>query len=81
MDKKYMKRVMDDHLKIRLSSSGAVLIEGAKWCGKTRTAKEHAVSAVYMHDPDLRENMFTSFGNAYEREDGVLVVPIGCLKN
>ena len=25
--------------------------------------------------------VITSFGNAYEREDGVLVVPIGCLKN
>ena len=51
-----MKRVIDDHLKTRLRSSGAVLIEGAKWCGKTRTAKEHAASTVYMHDPDLREN-------------------------
>ena len=56
MSDRYMKRVMDGHLEGRLRSSGAVLIEGAKWCGKTRTAKEHAASAIYMQDPDLREN-------------------------
>lgn len=50
-----MKRVIDGYLEGRLKSSGAVLIEGAKWCGKTRTAKEHAASALYMQDPDLRD--------------------------
>jgi len=29
-----------------------VLIEGPKWCGKTRTAEEKAASALYMQDPD-----------------------------
>jgi len=56
MSGKYMKRVIDGYLKGRLDSVGAILIEGAKWCGKTRTAKEHAASAVYMQDPDLREH-------------------------
>ncbi len=35
-----------------LQSSGAVLIEGAKWCGKTRTASNAAKSILYMQDPD-----------------------------
>jgi len=55
MSDKYMKRVVDGHLKDRLRSSGAVLIEGTKWCGKTRTSKEHAASTIYMQDPDRRK--------------------------
>ena len=31
---------------------GAVLIEGAKWCGKTSTASNVARSTLYMQDPD-----------------------------
>jgi len=51
-----MKRVIDDYFEGRMRSSGAVLIEGAKSCGKTRTAKEHAASILYMHEPDQRED-------------------------
>ena len=35
-----------------LKASGAVLIEGAKWCGKTSTAQQAARSSLYMQDPD-----------------------------
>ncbi|MDR0287111.1 MAG: AAA family ATPase, partial [Clostridiales bacterium] len=35
-----------------MEASGAVLIEGPKWCGKTRTAEKKAVSVLYMQDPD-----------------------------
>jgi predicted AAA+ superfamily ATPase len=35
-----------------LKSSGAVLIEGAKWCGKTSTATHASESVVYLQDPD-----------------------------
>lgn len=35
-----------------LQSSGAVLIEGPKWCGKTSTASVAAKSILYMQDPD-----------------------------
>jgi hypothetical protein len=35
-----------------LQSAGAVLIEGAKWCGKTRTGTTVARSILYMQDPD-----------------------------
>jgi len=42
----YRKRFVDDVLAKRLQSSGAVLIEGAKGCGKTETAKRAAASVV-----------------------------------
>ena len=52
----YMKRVCDDILSLELQAAGAVLIEGAKWCGKSRTAEEKAKSAVMMQDPDRAES-------------------------
>jgi len=42
----YQKRFMDKTLAERLQSSGAVLIEGAKGCGKTETAKQISGSIV-----------------------------------
>ena len=51
MDGTYLKRTIDPYLDERLGSAGAVLIQGAKWCGKTRTAEEHSSSAVYLMDP------------------------------
>lgn len=35
--KNYLPRLCDIELQQALKSSGAVLIEGAKWCGKTST--------------------------------------------
>lgn len=52
MEKQYLPRVCDMLLQKQLSSSGAVLIEGAKWCGKTSTASHAAKSVLYMQDPD-----------------------------
>ena len=48
----YMPRVCDSLLKNELESSGAVLIEGPKWCGKSRTAEQAANSVIYMQDQD-----------------------------
>ena len=48
----YLSRLCDQELQMALQSSGAVLIEGAKWCGKTRTASKAAKSILYMQDPD-----------------------------
>lgn len=48
----YLPRLCDQELRIALQSSGAVLVEGAKWCGKTRTASMAAKSILYMQDPD-----------------------------
>jgi len=53
MNKKiYMLRICDTDLQIALQSSGAVLIEGAKWCGKTSTATNTSGSVLLMQDPD-----------------------------
>ncbi|MCI6584395.1 MAG: DUF4143 domain-containing protein [Mobiluncus porci] len=51
----YLPRVADDELSFRLETFGAVLIEGPKWCGKTTTAQQHSKSALYLQDPDMRE--------------------------
>lgn len=49
---KYLPRIADSMLEESLKASGAVLIEGPKWCGKTRTAKQAAKSVLMMQDPD-----------------------------
>lgn len=48
----YLHRISDNVLQRELSAAGAVLIEGAKWCGKTSTAHRAARSVLYMQDPD-----------------------------
>ena len=48
----YSQRLCDIELQKALEASGAVLIEGAKWCGKTSTASNAAKSTLYMQDPD-----------------------------
>ena len=52
----YYKRILDKMLANQLLSSGAVLIEGPKWCGKTRTALESSNSHIKMQDPDSRNS-------------------------
>jgi predicted AAA+ superfamily ATPase len=52
MKVKYLSRIADKVLDKSLEASGAVLIEGPKWCGKTRTAEEKAASVLYMQDTD-----------------------------
>lgn len=47
----YYRRVVESKINDLLESSGAVLIEGPKWCGKTTTAIKLANSVVYMQDP------------------------------
>ena len=56
--KEYKKRVADQILSDKLESSGAVLIEGPKYCGKTRLASQQAGSVLSMDDPDrLSQNL------------------------
>lgn len=49
----YLPRIADFELQARLLSSGAVLIEGPKACGKTETARQQASSEVLL-DIDLK---------------------------
>ena len=55
----YRPRVVDKMLQRKLQGKGAVLIEGAKWCGKTSTGEFHANSVVYMSDPKKKEDYLT----------------------
>lgn len=52
---KYLKRIADNQLKLRLEAFGAVQIKGPKWCGKTTTAEMQAKSVIKMQDPDTRD--------------------------
>ena len=45
---KYRPRVVDDELRDRLRSVGAVVIEGPKAVGKTETARQVAASSVLL---------------------------------
>ena len=56
--KEYKKRVADQILSEKLESSGAVLIEGPKYCGKTTLASQQAGSILSMADPErLSQNL------------------------
>jgi hypothetical protein len=50
----YLKRIVDEELKLRLEAFGAVQIKGPKWCGKTTTAMQQAKSVIRLQDPDRR---------------------------
>lgn len=52
----YIPRIIDDELKNKLNVTGAVLVRGPKWCGKTTSAKQIAKSVLEMQNPDLQEN-------------------------
>jgi len=54
----YKNRISDEELAFRLECSGAVLIEGPKWCGKTTSAEQYAKSIIRMQDPDKKSNYF-----------------------
>lgn len=53
--KEYMNRIADRVLKQRLEEKGAILLEGAKWCGKTTAAERLAGSVLYMQNPKNRK--------------------------
>lgn len=50
---KYRPRIVDEELRVRLESTGAVVLEGPKACGKTATARQFAASEVLL---DVDEN-------------------------
>ena len=51
----YIERIADSILAKKLRSSGAVLVEGPKWCGKSTTCEQQANSVVYLQDPMTRD--------------------------
>ena len=58
MKQDYRPRIADALLALKLEAVGAVLIEGAKYCGKTTMAAQQAKSELYMADPETKvQNM------------------------
>ncbi|MBO7068597.1 MAG: ATP-binding protein [Bacteroidaceae bacterium] len=55
MENVYKKRIADRLLQRKLVGKGAVLVEGAKWCGKTTTAEQIAKSVKYMTETGMVE--------------------------
>ena len=51
----YKKRIADDLLELQLEAAGYVVIEGAKWCGKTTTALQKAASVIRLDDPKRKD--------------------------
>ena len=51
----YLPRIVDRELELRLEASGATLIVGPKWCGKTTTGEQKAKSILKMQDPDKKD--------------------------
>lgn len=49
----YKQRIADSLLERKLSTTGAVQIEGPKWCGKTTTAKQIAKSVLNLGDETI----------------------------
>lgn len=71
--KDYRARIADEMLRFKLETKGAVLIEGAKWCGKTTTAEQIAGSILYMANPQERErNMQAADSNISMLLDGAV---------
>lgn len=60
----YIKRLIDTELQRKLAASGAVLIRGAKACGKTESAKQFAKSILQL---DRDENIPLLFETAPKR--------------
>ena len=48
----YRNRIIDSVIDTYLKVSGAVCIEGPKWCGKTWTSSHHANSEFLVGDPN-----------------------------
>ena len=54
-EKAYLRRLADELLELQLEAAGVVLVEGAKWCGKTTTALQQAKSVIFMDEPKRKE--------------------------
>ena len=53
----YRPRLADVVLREQLDAAGMILVQGAKWCGKTTTARQQSKSVLYMNDPSMQENI------------------------
>ena len=70
---KYIKRIIDKDLDLRVKAFGAISIVGPKGCGKTRTAKERCKTII--------EFEFNDVGNVEMFEDTVDVDAVKVIDN
>jgi predicted AAA+ superfamily ATPase len=69
----YRARVVDAELSERLTSIGAVLIDGPKGCGKTETALQQAKSSVrFDTDPNARALLGLNPDELFDQETPIL---------
>ncbi len=54
---KYIKRIVDNQLKLKLKSFGAVYIVGPKWCGKTTTAEKFSKSVLKLQQNTRKDSL------------------------
>ncbi|GHU33534.1 hypothetical protein FACS1894166_09200 [Bacilli bacterium] len=48
---KYLRRIIEHNMSMKLKYSGGVLIVGPKWCGKTETCTHFAKSILKLDSP------------------------------
>jgi len=46
VEREYLPRLIDAEIKKQMRAMGCIVIEGPKWCGKTRTGKQYAKTIV-----------------------------------
>jgi len=52
---KYIPRIIDSKVELKLQVTGGVIIKGPKWCGKTTTAKRFAKSVLDLQNTETLE--------------------------
>lgn len=77
----YRARLVDRNISLTLETMGAVCIEGPKWCGKTWTGLNlsERFRSSSRRPPSFLCVLVGMSSYAYQREDGVYVVPITAL--
>ena len=61
---KYIKRIIDKDLDLRVKAFGAISIVGPKGCGKTRTAKERCKTIIEFEDEEIRDGYISVAENS-----------------
>lgn len=74
----YKRRVIDETIETYLQVSGAICIEGPKWNEWTTVSDASLLKDITDQD---NESMSGLSNAAYQRPDGVYVVPITALKD
>lgn len=64
----YRKRLVEEKISKKMSYSGAVVIEGAKWVGKSTTAAIFANTVIRLQDPYVRRQ-YQTLASIMSREE------------